>query len=492
MENKSLKINFLFKILLEMLRIGIPIISIPYIYRIFNPQIMGNMEFSESISGYFLIFAGFGVYTYGLREISKIRNDIVKREKVFSELFFISILSSVIIFFAYITYIFFQLNFDVVLKNMLWINSIQLLACIFYIEWINEAFENYKFIAQKTMIIKILNVICIFIFIKVTEDFYKYLILLNVFILLNNLISFIYIKKYVKITFKNLELKKYLFPLAVIFLISNISVLYTRLDKIFLGYYAIKKEEIAYYGIGQKIIMIFMTFIMSLVNVSKPRLSFYLGNNKEIEYLKLLEKIFSYMYIILFPVGIGIIILSKEICLFLGGKEYLAANFIVVIFGIRIIEISIESLLTNQILFLYGKEKVIATIYGICGVFNFILKFFLVKGWFGIQLNAKTAICTTILAEILIIILNVLYIKYFLKLQIKILKLEYLKYFFYSLSFFGISFLFKEIVINYIIRSIIIFICCGLIYFVLLLIFKDKHLFEILTKMKFLKLQKKK
>ena len=35
------------------------------------------------------------------------------------------------------------------LKNMLLINSIHLIAYIFYIEWINEAFENYKFISDK-------------------------------------------------------------------------------------------------------------------------------------------------------------------------------------------------------------------------------------------------------------------------------------------------------------------------------------------------------
>ena len=165
MTTKSIKKNFLFKFSLEILRIIIPIISIPYVYRIFNPQIMGNIEFSQSISGYFFIFAGFGVYTYGLREVSRIRNDKEKRNKVFSELFFISTLSTVVIFFVYVLYVFFNVKSDLILKNMLLINSIQIIAYIFYLEWINEAFENYKFIAQKTIIIKILNVICIFLLI---------------------------------------------------------------------------------------------------------------------------------------------------------------------------------------------------------------------------------------------------------------------------------------------------------------------------------------
>ena len=61
--NKSIKKNFFFKLFLEILRIIIPIISVPYVYRIFKPEIMGNIEFTQSISGYFFVFAGFGVYT---------------------------------------------------------------------------------------------------------------------------------------------------------------------------------------------------------------------------------------------------------------------------------------------------------------------------------------------------------------------------------------------------------------------------------------------
>ena len=83
-KNNSILKNIIYKFSLEILRIFIPIISVPYIYRIFRPEIMGNIEFSQSISGYFFIFAGFGVYTYGLREVSRVRNDEKKRNKLFT------------------------------------------------------------------------------------------------------------------------------------------------------------------------------------------------------------------------------------------------------------------------------------------------------------------------------------------------------------------------------------------------------------------------
>ena len=478
-DNSIIK-NVIYKFSLEILRIFIPIISVPYIYRIFKPEIMGNIEFSQSISGYFFIFAGFGVYTYGLREVSRVRNDEKKRNKLFTELFIISFVSSTLVTVIYLLYIYFKFNGNILLKNMLLLNSIHLIAYILYIEWINEAFEDYKFISQKTIIIRILNVICIFLFIKVADDFYRYLFFINMYTFLNNLISFIYIRKYIKFSFKNLKIKKYFFPLGTMLLISNINILYTQLDKISLGFYVRNMSEVAYYGIAQKVMSITTILVMSIITVSMPRLSFYLGEKNQREYEKLLNNLFKYSYLLLFPIAVGIIILSKEISLFFGGSLYIPAQTVVSIFGIRVIVIVIESLLSNQVIFLHQKEKTIALIYGICGFSNLLLKILLIKfNYF----TASTAIFTTMICEILIIFLDLLYIKNYLKINLKIFNFNSLKYFLFSLSFFGIKYILRNIELHYILYSILIFICCSLTYLVLLILSKDECLEEIISKL---------
>ncbi|MEG2347721.1 MAG: oligosaccharide flippase family protein, partial [Cetobacterium sp.] len=143
MKYKSLLKNFVYKITLNLFNVFLPLLTIPYIYRLFEPKIMGEIEFTQSIMNYFFIFAGFGIYTYGLREVSKVRDNKTEIEKLFSELFLISTLSSILVLFIYLGYIYFEFNSDILLKNLLLINSISIFSCIFYIEWINEAFENY-------------------------------------------------------------------------------------------------------------------------------------------------------------------------------------------------------------------------------------------------------------------------------------------------------------------------------------------------------------
>lgn len=478
MKNSIIK-NIIFKFSLEILRIIIPIISVPYIYRIFNPEIMGQIEFSQSIVGYFFIFAGFGVYTYGLREISRVRNNKEQRDKLFTDLFLISTVSSIVVTLLYFGYVYFKFNSDLMLKNMLLINSINLISYIFYIEWINEAFENYKFISQKTMIIKIINLICIFLFIKVSEDFYKYLFLINIFIFFNNFASFIYIRRYISFSFKNIEIKRYLFSLFLMILISNLNVLYTQLDKITLGFYGENIEEVAYYGVAQKVMAIMMAIIMSIVRVMMPRLSFYLGVGNKLEYEKLLNKTFPYIYLLIFPISIGIGILSKEIALFFGGIGYLEAQGVIIAFGIRLVAAVIECILINQVIFLNQKEKAIILIYIIGGGINFILKVILIK--FHILIGT-TAILTTMISEIVLIVIEYFYIKKYLDIKLEGFKIRNIKYLLFALLFIPIKNILNGLNNGVIMNSIVVFIACSITYFILLFITKDEYVIEILNR----------
>lgn len=482
MNNRSILKNFLYKITVEILRIIMPIITVPYIYRIFSPEIMGKIEFSQSISGYFFIFVGFGAYRYGLREISRVRDDEVKRSKVFSELFTIAILTTLITFIGYLGYVFYKFNSDILMKNLLLLNSIQIFSYFFFLEWINEAFENYKFISLKSLGIKVINFILIFIIIKNSKDFYKYLFMINIFIFLNNIISFIYIikvQKYVKFKFKDLELKKYFFPLFTLVCISNTNIFYTQLDKLMLGFYVNDMKEIAYYGIAQKVMSILMVLIMALIGVSMPRLSYYLGNEDKNKYEELLNNLFPYIYMFLFPISIGIIILNKEIIYFFGGKEYLEAQLTIIVFGLRIVELVIESILSNQVIFLHKKEKVIVLLFGSFGLLNLIIKIILVK--LGIY-NSANAIFTTMLVEIGLVITEYLYIKRYLKVKIKVFNIKYFKYIICSLSFFLVKLFFNSNEYNYILNMISVILICMVIYFTLLIILKDEQIMEIKNK----------
>ena len=489
MMGTSILKNVIYRFILETLRILIPIISVPYIYRLFNPEIMGNLEFSQSISGYALIFSGFGVYTYGLREISRVRDNEEKKNKLFTELFIISTISSIIVVILYTIYILFKFRNEGILTNMLLINIIQLVSSVFYIEWINEAFENYKFISQKTILVKVINLVFIFIFVRISKDFYIYLVLINIFIFVNNFISFLYIKKYIKFSFKNIRVFRHLFSLFVILLIFNINMLYTQFDRIMLGFYLKDMKEVAYYSVSYKVITLLFSLVMAIISVSMPRLSFYLGEKNTEAYNELLEKIFKFSYFLLFPLAIGTIILREEIVLFFGGVAYLPASYVIAVFGIRLIINATEGLMSNQVIFLHKKEKQMIIIYTIGACFNFIFKYLLIRfNYF----TAVSAIFTTMIAEVIVIFLDYFYIKIILSLKLKLINIKNLKYLLFSLFFCINPFIFEKLKVNYIVYSLCIVLSSSSIYMCFLFLTKDKCLVEILSKLKIINLIKAK
>lgn len=475
---KSILKNTIYKLLLEILRVIIPIVTIPYVYRIFNPKLMGNVEISQAIITYFSIFAGFGVYTYGLREVSYIREKKEKREKIFTELFLISMISSIIVTVIYYFYIIFAIR-DPVLKKILLINIIQLFSYIFFIEWINEAFEQYKFISLKTVIVKVINFICIIIFVKKETDIYLYIFIVAFFVFFNNLLSYFYIKKYIKFDFRNIDLKKYLKPLILMIIMTNTTILYTLLDRTFLIKYSKNLEEIAFYGMSYKLLGVLTTVITSAILVSVPRLSFYIGEKREEDYKRLFNNLLSYTAFFLYPVGIGLVILSKEIVLLFGGNNYIGATNIMIFFSIRFIIATIQSIVSRQVLFVHKKEKSLTSIYLICGLLNLIFKIFLIK--FNL-FNAVSAIITTALAELGILIISIVYIKKIMKLKMKVLKLKDFKYLVVSFFFFIVKLLPLSNKIQYRVLEVI-FISASL-YIIILFLIKDEIIFAILKNIK--------
>ncbi|MEH7332806.1 oligosaccharide flippase family protein, partial [Neobacillus drentensis] len=95
MQKSSIIKNVIYKILLNLFNIIIPILVGPYVYRTLGPNSIGMVQRSETIFNYFFIFAVFGVYQYGLREMSRIKDDQTKVNQFFTSMLTISMGTSV-------------------------------------------------------------------------------------------------------------------------------------------------------------------------------------------------------------------------------------------------------------------------------------------------------------------------------------------------------------------------------------------------------------
>ena len=467
MKNSLFK-NSMFKSLLSICNIIIPQIIGPYVTHLLNVDLYGSFNRVISELNVFIVIGSFGVYNYGIKEISKIRNDKAKVNDMFTNLFVISLITNLIVCIIYLFYAFFTSSGIVLIIYLT--SSVQFLANIFYMEFVNEALENYKFITEKTLIVRIIYLLCIFLFVKNENDIILYSIIYSGVVFVNNIISYLYIKKHIKFNFKNLNLKRYLKPLLMIFLIGSVEILYFQLDKVMLGK-LVSDVSVSIYQIPYMIMSMIITIPTAVVSVSIPRLSNILAEKGKKEYEDKLSSVFSYFMILILPVCFGVFALSDEIIYLYAGQKYLESAALLKVFSITRIFIGFEAFMTLLIIYINNKEKNLLQIFSLVGFLNLIVNIVLFKINLFNPLNA--ALSTGIL-YVLLVCLEFWYIRKKVNVDVKIFKKNNFLYFLLSLSFVLVSYFTHYIFDNMYIVILSTMCLCILIYVFGLLISKDQ------------------
>jgi len=475
---KSISKNAIFKAMLNLFNIILPILVMPLVSRSFGEELYGYYGYGDSLTAFFLIFASFGIYQYGLREMSKVRDDKIKLRQTFTSLIVFTTITNIVASAAYMIYVAIFYKDQPYLYTCI-ILGFNIAFNTFYVEWVNEAMESYDFIAIKTMIVKIIYSGLILLCVRNQGDFLLYLYLVIGSNFINNIISFVYVKKKVSFDFSDLQFLKHIKPMFYVVILSSTGVLYTQLDRVMLKDSPGGTTAVGYYYMAQRLQGIINTLLLTLVHVTMPRLSNYLGNGFKEKYLILLKKVIKIYFLILFPTSIGLFCLSKEAIYIFGGEKFLAAVPVMVVFSIYMLSLGVEGVIANQMIYLHGKEKEDAILVLIGGVINLIFNVLLsITGNF----NMVSAITTTLIANLIVIVLEYRMVKKVIKLDIKLFAYENIKYFYYSLVFIPITFGIKFVIHNMIIACILEVVICGLVYLGILLITKDLVFFELLNK----------
>ena len=100
MKQKSIKLNFVMNMILNMSSFLFPLISFPYISRILLPAGTGKISFASSQIAYFSMFAQLGIPTYGIWACARVRDDREKLTRTAQELLIINLVTSAVSYVA--------------------------------------------------------------------------------------------------------------------------------------------------------------------------------------------------------------------------------------------------------------------------------------------------------------------------------------------------------------------------------------------------------
>ena len=139
MKRQSLKKNYIYNFISHILTLIIPLITTPYLARIFREAGNGQITFANNIISYFTMFANLGFLTYGQREIAKYQDDDYKRSKTFWEIIIVRGVFSIVSFLVLLVTTYSGL-YGSSYNTLIILFSIQIIAVIFdvnfYYPWL--------------------------------------------------------------------------------------------------------------------------------------------------------------------------------------------------------------------------------------------------------------------------------------------------------------------------------------------------------------------
>jgi O-antigen/teichoic acid export membrane protein len=404
MFDKSIIRNYFYNSGLNILNMIFPIISFPYISRILGVEGLGEASFILIFSGYFITLAALGIPIYGIREVAKIKDNKKELNKLFSELFLLNFISMIIFSFIYllIVYNFSYFEDNIILYLLIGINII---FSFFQIDWLFQGLEDYRIITIRSFIAKLLAFILMLLFVNNKGDVDIYLITNIVAVTGANLFNIFYSRKYINITFQNLNFKRHFESIIYFFSTRIMGTIYTVLDTIILGL-LVGNFYVGLYIAAIKLNRTVTSITTSLSAVLLPRSSQYLEDGKDKEYKDVTVKSLYFIILLSSSIALFLFLFAGDIMFLFAGAAFNDAVLTMRILTIIIITVSLSNFTGVQILYPNKKEKVVAKSIAIGAIINLILNLILIPIY-----KHNGAAIATVIAELAILYYQYTYIK---------------------------------------------------------------------------------
>jgi O-antigen/teichoic acid export membrane protein len=470
----SLKKNIAYNTILTVSNVAFPIITTPYVSRILGVENIGVVNFAVTYAFYFALFVALGIPKYGMREIAKQNNNPEGRNRTVSELFTINVLSAIIFSIVYLVTIFSVPTLSQN-KEFLLITGISVLFAPFNVDWFFSGREKFKLVTLRTLAAKIIALGGLFIFVRTREDIIPYLMLTVAANLSSQIWNFRYmLKTEVKFRFRNLQIKKHLNAVLVLFASYIAISAYTMLSTLLLGFLS-DYTQVGYYTSAMKMNTVVLPIVTAMSSVMMARISAVKGEkDNHAEILRLLNKSFRYMIMLAVPATIGLMTIAPRFVPLFLGAEFIPAIMPTQLLSSLILIVGITNFFAGQILVAMGHEKkfLIAALLGTTS--NFVLNI-LLDGEYGAIGASIASVVTEIIAAITVIIFS-----------LKVINVH----FNFSMVFrpivaaspiILISKLFSSIIMHDLCYLLTTVITCGIVYaFIMIFIFKDEQTKQIM------------
>ena len=464
---QSIKNNFLLNLSTTITGLLFPLITFPYASRILMADGIGQVQFFQSIIDYVSLCTALGIPLYAVREIARIRDNKELRSRTTIEILLLhailTLVGYIVVFILAKTVAKIEIDASLffLLSTTLFFNTIG-------VAWFYQAIEDFKYITLRSLFVRILSLVALFIFVKTKQDLFYYAGILVIGTVGNNIFNFFRLRKYIKLSkgeFKRLNLLRHLIPALKIFILNLVISIYVNLDSVMLGF--LKNEEsVGYYAAATRLTKAILGIVSSSGAVLLPRFSNMITNGQKEEFQLLANKAASFTIALSLPMSVGLIFMAAPIIHIFCGNGFEPSILTLKLVAPIVLFIGLSGIIGMQILYPQGREKyvIISTMVGAC--INLLINYLLIPqyGQYGAALG-------TVIAEFMVTVIMILLGRKYL--PINILSKQNLHYLIGSIVIsilLAFLFVFPLHEVNYLLIGILLSV---IVYYAYLLMIKD-------------------
>lgn len=463
----SVKKNYLYNLLYQMTSVLLPVLTIPYVSRVLSADGIGINTVTYANTQYFILLGSLGISIYSTKKIATIREKKDKLKKTFWEIFSIQFTGCIL------AYVVFALTLGQSHKYGVFymLQGFYILAAAVDISWYFLGIENFKNASLRSFFAKIISVILIFIFVKTRDDLWKYILINAGTMFVGQLIMWFYVgKDMLKVKeIGKLKIAMHIMPILALFVPQIATQVYTVLDKTMIDLFK-GAVEAGYYDQSQKIVRILLSVVTSLGIVMLPRIANLFSKDDLNEVKKSLRKAFVVISFLSIPITFGLIGISDKFVPILFGNEFLSVIPLTKISPVLVIIIGLGNVFGTQYLLAIGKNKEYTASVCIGALVNFCFNLLLIP-----RFAAMGAVIATVSAELSIALIQFWFAR--VVFDFTWIKETY-KYWVSGILMLAIVRLIGNVTPISILFLVLQIAIGSLVYFISLIILRDKFLFE--------------
>lgn len=414
----SIKFNFIMNAALSVSTFLYPLITYPYVTRGLGAEYYGKVIFASYVANWVSMFSQLGIPTYGIRACAACRNDEAKLRKTVKEILTLNVVTALLVYGAFLLCILLVPRFreDPLLFLIV---SVPVLLNAVGADWFFKGLEEYGYVAFRDTLFRVIAIVLLFLLVHTELDYRYYALTIAVAGGGPAILNFLNARKRLG-GFRGeqrTDWKRHFRPVLTFFMLTVAISIYTNMDVVMLGFLS-ADAQVGYYGAATRMKGIAVSFVTALGGVLMPRVSNYLAEGKKEAFRKLVTGNFAFVFLIAAPMTFYCMAMADQVILFLSGDKFRGAMLPMRFISITILLIGLSNVTGMQILVPSGRERMttISTVWGAC--LNLIVNFALIP-----RMGAMGAVIGTVLAELVVLAVQIWYLKGELGLYLKELEL---------------------------------------------------------------------